>query len=104
MLSIFRRKSVLSARRAFSKGETLHETYLSQPIGKFDVKRAGRGFEEILEVEVSKETRLESEQRIQSTLSQFVADEEPAPKHQAVQRTKIGFNVRDVLSKVQMPE
>lgn len=53
------------------------ETFISQKVGHFDFNRRGKNFEEVLQVEVTKETLILAEQRIKSNLSQFVDTVEP---------------------------
>jgi len=44
------------------------ETYISQKVGQFNFNRRGNNFEEVLQVEVTKETLIEAEKRMKSNL------------------------------------
>lgn len=72
----------LSQRRQFSTSKE-GDVYVSQKVGDFTLSRKGRNFEEVLEVEVRKETLLQAQDQINANLNKFAknfkvtASEEP---------------------------
>lgn len=60
----------LSQRRQFSASKE-GDVYVSQKVGDFTLSRKGRNFEEVLEVEVRKETLLNAQEQINANLNKF---------------------------------
>ena len=61
----------LSQRRQFSSASKEGDVYVSQKVGDFSLSRKGRNFEEVLEVEVRKETLLNAQDQINANLNKF---------------------------------
>jgi hypothetical protein len=78
-------------------------TYISQPLGRIQMRKRSLNYEEVLEIDVSKETLVEAESRMKQSLSQFIdVPQTPAKaKKKANKKSQPQLSLESIMAQIE---